>query len=506
MSSKKGANEHTDSSFKSEESKPEWAGELEERISELEDQNSNAGHNRRDVLKAGGVLGLGTLLGGGGATALTKSVDSAEASHGADYVGEESAPVDVYAHDIIGANSVDTDELSNVQIVDPELGDGASDATQGIKDAINNAGANGMIFVPPGTYMVDVNELELLDGQTLAGAGRGASTIRAEPIDLPDAAVVLLLIEGASGDYFEDNVVRDITLDFNKDNHTGFTDSNSHEVIDTQYCRNLTLENVSTINCTSEGVDLDYTEQSLITGHISRDCGGYGVHVSTQCQQNRISDSISVNCGHNHNRAGFDQYGGSGDEASDNEYVNLASIDCYQGFVIEGFNGMVSNVYATNSVGPNMRLRGSDHEINGAQLKNSQGTSNDGANLVASNGPHSIFNVHAEGGYWGMQISADGTYLGNCTAKDTTDNGILIGSGTVDIMLLGCAALGAGNHGIELVGGEQIALGCTGLNNGNAGIVVRDDNCLVGWGRYQGNSGDNILDQGTGNTTTPNIT
>ncbi len=105
-----------------------------------------------------------------------------------------------------------------------------------------------------------------------------------------------------------------------------------------------------------------------------------------------------------------------------------------------------------------------------------------------------------------MQISADGTYLGNCTAKDTTDNGILIGSGTVDIMLLGCAALGAGNHGIELVGGEQIALGCTGLNNGNAGIVVRDDNCLVGWGRYQGNSGDNILDQGTGNTTTPNIT
>lgn len=75
--------------------------DLEQQVEELQDRLPD-GVNRREFGKTAGALGLGALLGGGGAAT---AIDSADASHGSGSIGTESDPVSaIYAHQFGSAN------------------------------------------------------------------------------------------------------------------------------------------------------------------------------------------------------------------------------------------------------------------------------------------------------------------------------------------------------------------------------------------------------------------
>jgi parallel beta-helix repeat protein len=84
-------------------------------------------------------------------------------------------------------------------------GDGSTDDTAAIQQALDEADDGGVVFFPPGTYLVGSAGASILtgsDGVTLAGAGATASTIRVAP---GSAATRVLNLSRAS-----DSGVRDL--------------------------------------------------------------------------------------------------------------------------------------------------------------------------------------------------------------------------------------------------------------------------------------------------------
>ncbi|WP_241473777.1 glycosyl hydrolase family 28-related protein [Mycolicibacterium neoaurum] len=90
-------------------------------------------------------------------------------------------------------------------------GNGSTNDTAAIQDAIDSAGVGGSILIPSGTYIVDPDvSLHLQSSQTLAGVGRGSV------LKIKDNADVLNNLLKVESKYRV--VIRDLTIDGNRDN------------------------------------------------------------------------------------------------------------------------------------------------------------------------------------------------------------------------------------------------------------------------------------------------
>lgn len=138
------------------------SSEEQQALKQLAEKRADESVGRRDALKAGGALGLGALLGGGGAATAIDSADAqASSSDGDGDLGTSQDPVDVFA-DGVTANSVSTDELLN--IADHIVG-----TTSELEAAFNNLSVGDTIWIEtPSTPYRTTEWLDIdVDGVTV---------------------------------------------------------------------------------------------------------------------------------------------------------------------------------------------------------------------------------------------------------------------------------------------------------------------------------------------------
>lgn len=162
--------------------------ELEQQVEELQDRLPD-GVNRREFGKAAGALGLGALLGGGGAATAIDSA-SADASTSDQYgdVGEPGDRVDVFA-DGVNTNSLDADELSSNSISTDEVNNIIQVPQFGsLQDAFDTVEQNDEIWITDDITLTNPAILETDDvtlrqkgGRITVDVGTGNDGIIVQP-------------------------------------------------------------------------------------------------------------------------------------------------------------------------------------------------------------------------------------------------------------------------------------------------------------------------------------
>ena len=146
--------------------------ELEDRVETLESKIQRMLPSRREMLAGGAVAGAG-LLGFGTGQATADGLNDGDTQWGSDSNRDDYVidHVDANSADVansVTAGSVSTDELS---LSEPQsfTGDDAD-----LQSRIDNAGANGHVRLPPGTWTID-NTVSLTgySGLELAGSRKG---------------------------------------------------------------------------------------------------------------------------------------------------------------------------------------------------------------------------------------------------------------------------------------------------------------------------------------------
>lgn len=208
-------------------------------------------------------------------------------------------------------------------------GDGVTDDTAACQAALT-AGAGKVVRFRPGrTYSVDP-----LYAPNAAGThidGRGA-TIKRRPATVtnPDSVGVLNL-HGAPGALMTGPSVVGLTIDGNRSQINVDTGSGGDpydvEGLSLKYATGFRIIDVTVLEVTAEGIDVDDSTDGLITGITGVDCGGSAVHLSNGSARIRLTDSAALRCGTTLSRAGFDAYSGG----TDHTLSGLVTVDCFRG-------------------------------------------------------------------------------------------------------------------------------------------------------------------------------
>jgi hypothetical protein len=232
---------------------------------------------------------------------------------------------------------------------------GATDVTAALIAAINALPASGgELFVPRGTYLVDMTAARHISRGNFILSGEGEATIfRQKPRVLsgatPEAFSAILTMSDDPAVRLPGVVFRDFAIDGNKAAHTGApvdadTGVNLGEGLNLKRTTGARVENVTVRNTQADGFDIDDTTLMVATGYRAEGCGANGFHASSSSFRNVMALSRATNCGHAYQRSGFDQYTTS----QDNVYVGLVAEDCYRGYNVQGSGALASGCRTIN--------------------------------------------------------------------------------------------------------------------------------------------------------------
>jgi hypothetical protein len=174
-------------------------------------------------------------------------------------------------------------------------GNGVTDDTAAIQAAVNACPVGGIVYFPPGTYMISAT-LHLLPQRTYQGAGWG-STIQ----QMNGTNLVQLIDFGDTSSTHQNVVIRDIQFDGNKMNNTTTV---GLYLFGLSYSM---LYRVRVQNCPGTGFFIDGNTSAGYTASTNHfvDCwsygnGGYGIYFSSSVSDNHI---LGGDYGYNFNAA-----------------------------------------------------------------------------------------------------------------------------------------------------------------------------------------------------------
>lgn len=207
-------------------------------------------------------------------------------------------------------------------------GDGVSDDTAAIQQAIDAAAAagGGQVYVPPGTYIVSGGEepsdgcLMLKSNVYMYGDGMGVSNIKVA--DGSDTKITGV-IRSAYGEETHDFGLSNLTIDGNRDNTTGKIDGWFNGFIPGKegYDSNVTLDGVEIKDCSGYGFDpheqtvnmviknsvshgngldgfvADFLSDSTFENNIAYDNDRHGFNVVTSSHDFTLSNNVAYGNG-----------------------------------------------------------------------------------------------------------------------------------------------------------------------------------------------------------------
>lgn len=121
------------------------------------------------------------------------------------------------------------------------IGRGENDDTDAFHSAMIAAGTNGTVFVPPGTYICQLEIIE--SGLTLVGSGLGAIIKAPDSVTSSTPAPVKILADGV--------ILENLTIDGNRANGTEFDDDTDAVTL---YANRCIVRNCEIINWIGHGV------------------------------------------------------------------------------------------------------------------------------------------------------------------------------------------------------------------------------------------------------------
>ncbi|VVP77213.1 hypothetical protein PS934_00353 [Pseudomonas fluorescens] len=209
-------------------------------------------------------------------------------------------------------------------------GDGITDDTAAIQNAINAAAAagGGQVYMPTGTYIVSGGEepsdgcLMLKSNVYLYGDGMGATSVKVA--DGSDTKITGV-IRSAYGEQTHDFGVSNLTIDGNRDNTTGKIDGwfNGYIPGEAGYDSNVTLDSVEIKDCSGYGFDpheqtvnmviknsvshgngldgfvADFLSDSTFENNVAYDNDRHGFNVVTSTHDFTLTNNVAYNNGGN---------------------------------------------------------------------------------------------------------------------------------------------------------------------------------------------------------------
>lgn len=330
-------------------------------------------------------------------------------------------------------------------------GDGVTDDTAACQAALTAAGAGGAVYFPPGTYMVD--PLYAPNRCRVTGAG-DATVLRRRPATVTNTdSIGVLNAHGTAAARFTGVVVEHLRIDGNKANITLGPGADPYDVegLSFKYTDRLRVLNVTVVDATSDGFDLDECADPLVADSWAEGCGGSGVHFSTGTVRGLAVGVTARDCGHALQRAALDAYSSS----SDCRFEACTTSGSYYGIHLNGPRSTAVNCDDTASANNSFRLSGQRTSLVGCTSTGC--TTGNGVTVAAT------------------ALSAKVTGVDVSTASQA---GIRVLAGATGVAVTGCVAL---------------ANGTTGLwHQGNYGVLV-------------GNIGT-VISTGTGSSAANNVT
>jgi len=270
------------------------------------------------------------------------------------------------------------------------MGDGSTDDTQAIQAAIDaTEGVGGIVFVPPGIYVVSDSILLHVDNLTLAGAGSGATVLRLVERFDKDLVGIVRTLPGRINRHI---TVMDLTIDGNRDNQNsgaqfGFycgvspsePDSDEdiictrveiHQCTGYGFDSNEMVARLHFTDCLShhnglDGFTLDGVVMGIVQGCIAHDNDRHGFNLITGSYYCNLSENIAYNNGGN----GFTLQNRAIANTINNNIVYHNGLDGIYGV------GVQENIIQNNHVFENerygIRIRGCPYTtINSNRLRN----------------------------------------------------------------------------------------------------------------------------------------
>lgn len=338
-------------------------------------------------------------------------------------------------------------------------GDGDTDDSAAVQAAIDAAElVGGTVYFPRGTYILDPVYIGS-DNVRLLGEGR-LSILKRKPATVTNTdSVGIVNAHGTSMNRLSGIVLERLAFDGNKANIVVGPGGDIYDVECTSFIfvDHGLIQQCWAYDSTSEGFDFDDCADCVVLDCTAENCDGYGVHFSNGCLRMRGRGCFAYNCGVTLARGGFDCYIG----LQYSSYEDCHARACYRGFVL-----------------------GSEYNV-----------------LAGCTAIGSTIN--------GVRVEGDGNIISNViTDGVSAGNGITV-TGVRNI-INGGQYRGASSSGVNILSGgtNNIVCGVVSTDNGAAGVNLQSgaNNNIITTNQVGGNTAGDILDAGTGNTITPNIT